>query len=77
MKPQAELLPLDLLLGNHLRRHRSLTVADLMKAGKVTMREAYRCLAEFEGMGRLVRSGGGPGEAFRWSTLPARQRIER
>lgn len=42
------------------------TIADVMRIRVITMREAIPILKQAEAKGLVVRTGGGPGTAFRW-----------
>lgn len=44
-----------------------ITIADVMRTRVCTMGDAIGRLREAEATGRIVRSGGQPGTAFRWS----------
>ena len=47
------------------------TIADVMRTRICTMREAIARLRAAETTGRIERTGGAPGTAFRWSTPAA------
>jgi len=44
-----------------------ITIADVMRTRVCTMGEAIGRLRQAEDAGRILRSGGEPGTAFRWS----------